>query len=92
MESVRSTWVNKNTVLNQNPFNILSDLITIFNMFYNLYINFYTIFTDKVIMAIPDTVVTMLADTQYQATLYQNFNNKMSAITVLAGTIPGSTC
>ena len=92
MESIRSTWINKNTVLNQNPFYILSDLISIFDMFYNLYINFYNIFTDKVIMGIPNTVVTMIADSQYQPVLKQNFNNKMSAITFLAGSIPGSTC
>lgn len=61
----RDTWINKNSILNSNALQLLSKLITIFDMFYSFYINLDAVFNDVVVMSIPNRVVTMLASQEY---------------------------
>ncbi len=61
-------------------------------MFYSFYINLDAVFNDSVVMSIPNRMVTMLASTEYQPVVESNFNLKLNAIMVLAGTIPGADC
>lgn len=92
VDSMRNMWVDYNAVINQSFFTILFNLVTIFTMFYELFIHMDSIFKNSLVMNLPVTVVLKLSDINNIEKVKNNFFSKMTTITLLTASIPGASC